>query len=86
MAKTITRIPASVNRYTAKPIAEKTKRRVAGYARVSTEHEEQATSYEAQMDYYTNYITSRDDWILSGCIPMKVLQSQIQKEERALIR
>ena len=51
MAKTITRIPASVNRYTAKPIAEKTKRRVAGYARVSTEHEEQATSYEAQMDY-----------------------------------
>ena len=42
MAKTITRIPASVNRYTAKPIAEKTKRRVAGYARVSTEHEEQA--------------------------------------------
>ena len=66
MAKTITRIPASVNRYTAKPIAEKTKRRVAGYARVSTEHEEQATSYEAQMDYYTNYITSRDDWIFFG--------------------
>ena len=66
MAKTITRIPASVNRYTAKPIAEKTKRRVAGYARVSTEHEEQATSYEAQMDYYTNYITSRDDWIFVG--------------------
>ena len=26
-------IPASVNRYTAKPIAEKTKRRVAGYHR-----------------------------------------------------
>ena len=66
MAKTITRIPASVNRYTAKPIAEKTKRRVAGYARVSTEHEEQATSYEAQMDYYTNYITSRDDWVFVG--------------------
>ena len=66
MAKTITRIPASVNRYTTKPIAEKTKRRVAGYARVSTEHEEQATSYEAQMDYYTNYITSRDDWIFVG--------------------
>ena len=66
MAKTITRIPASVNRQTAKPIAEKDKRRVAGYARVSTEHEEQATSYEAQMDYYTNYITSRDDWIFVG--------------------
>ena len=66
MAKTITRIPASVNRYTAKPIAEKTKRRVAGYARVSTEHEEQATSYEAQMDYYTNYISANPDWIFVG--------------------
>ena len=66
MAKTITRIPASVNRFTAKPITEVAKRRVAGYARVSTEHEEQASSYEAQMDYYTNYISSRDDWIFVG--------------------
>lgn len=39
-----------------------TKRRVAGYARVSTNHEEQATSYEAQMRYYTDYISSRLDW------------------------
>lgn len=39
-----------------------TKRRVAGYARVSTDHEEQATSYEAQMRYYTDYISSRLDW------------------------
>lgn len=30
-----------------------TKRRVAGYARVSTDHEDQTTSYEAQMTYYT---------------------------------
>ena len=45
MAKTIIKIPASVNRYTAKPINEKKKRRVAGYARVSTDHEEHATSY-----------------------------------------
>lgn len=66
MGKKITRIPASVNLYTAKPINEQKKRRVAGYARVSTEHEEQATSYEAQMDYYTNYINSREDWIFVG--------------------
>lgn len=39
-----------------------TKRRVAGYARVSTDHEEQATSYDAQMRYYTDYISSRLDW------------------------
>ena len=38
------------------------KRRVAGYARVSTDSEEQSTSYEAQVDYYTNYIKSNPDW------------------------
>lgn len=40
----------------------KTKRRVAGYARVSTDSEEQQTSYEAQIDYYTRYIRSNPEW------------------------
>ena len=35
---------------------------MAGYARVSTDHEERQTSYEAQVDYYTNYIKGREDW------------------------
>ena len=38
------------------------KRRVAGCARVSTDHNDQFTSYEAQIDYYTNYIKAREDW------------------------
>lgn len=38
------------------------KRRVAGYARVSTDHEDQTTSYESQMRYYTEYISGRSDW------------------------
>ncbi|MBY4986158.1 recombinase family protein [Streptococcus suis] len=38
------------------------KRRVAGYARVSTDHEDQATSYESQIRYYSEYINGRDDW------------------------
>lgn len=38
------------------------KRRVAGYARVSTDHEDQTTSYESQMKYYIEYISSRSDW------------------------
>ncbi|MFH6711439.1 recombinase family protein [Streptococcus suis] len=38
------------------------KRRVAGYARVSTDHEDQATSYESQMRYYSEYINGREDW------------------------
>ena len=62
MAKTVTTIPATLTRFTAAPINQVRKRRTAGYARVSTDSEEQQTSYEAQVDYYTNYIKSRDDW------------------------
>jgi len=65
MARTVrnvTTIPATISRFTSAPINEQRKRRVAGYARVSTDSEEQFTSYEAQVDYYTNYIKSRDDW------------------------
>ena len=58
----VTAIPATITKYTAVPIGSKRKRRVAGYARVSTDHEDQVTSYEAQVDYYTNYIKGRDDW------------------------
>ena len=58
----VTAIPATISRYTATPINSTKKRRVAGYARVSTDHEDQTTSYEAQVDYYTSYIKSRDDW------------------------
>ena len=55
-------IPATRTRFTAQPVAQQQKRRVAAYARVSTDSDEQFTSYEAQIDYYTNYIKSRDDW------------------------
>ena len=58
----VTAIPATITKYTAVPIGSTKKRRVAGYARVSTDHEDQVTSYEAQVDYYTNYIKGRDDW------------------------
>ena len=63
MAERLVRtIPATVDRFTAEPINSRTKRKVAAYARVSTDMEEQLTSYEAQVDYYTSYIKSREDW------------------------
>ena len=37
MAKNVTTIPATRNRFTAAPISSRKKRRVAGYARVSTD-------------------------------------------------
>ena len=61
-ARTVKTIPATLTRFTSTPLAEQKKRRTAGYARVSTDSDEQFTSYEAQVDYYTNYIKSREDW------------------------
>ena len=58
----VTMVPATLNRFTAAPIATTQKRRVAAYARVSTDEEEQLTSYAAQVDYYTRYIQSKDEW------------------------
>ena len=49
----VTVIPASRNPLTHMPSHTVQKRRVAGYARVSTDSDEQFTSYEAQVDYYT---------------------------------
>lgn len=40
------------------------RKKVAAYARVSTDHEEQQTSYEAQVDYYTQKIQSNLEWEL----------------------
>ncbi|MDD2979125.1 MAG: recombinase family protein [Hespellia sp.] len=62
---TVTKIPATLNKRKQK-VTEVRKRKVAGYARVSTDHEEQASSFEAQNEYYTNYIQSRDDWEFVG--------------------
>lgn len=60
----VTTIPATRNQFTALPTMSFTKRRTAAYARVSTDSDEQFTSYEAQIDYYTKLITAREDWEL----------------------
>lgn len=59
-------IPATKMRHSGAPIESKTKRRVAGYARVSTDSDEQLTSYEAQVDYYTQFIRKKPDWEFVG--------------------
>jgi DNA invertase Pin-like site-specific DNA recombinase len=48
------------------PLAQTAKRRVAGYARVSTDSKEQITSYKTQVDYYTRYIQEQPDWKFVG--------------------
>ena len=60
--KSITMIPATIPKFATKNTAQGNKRRVAAYARVSTDTDEQFTSYEAQIDYYTKFIAERKDW------------------------
>ena len=45
---------------------EKPKLRVAAYCRVSTDSDEQATSYEAQVEHYTEYIQKNSDLEFAG--------------------
>ena len=58
----ITVIEPTINVATNLPIYTKVKRRVAAYARVSTDSDEQYTSYEAQVEFYTKYIQEKDEW------------------------
>jgi DNA invertase Pin-like site-specific DNA recombinase len=60
----VTIIPATRNKFSKLPVISNVKRKAAAYARVSTDNEEQLTSYNAQVDYYTSYIKSKKDWEL----------------------
>ena len=60
--RTVTMIPQRIQPLTQLPLHAVAKRKVAGYARVSTDSDEQENSYEAQVDYFTEYIQSRDEW------------------------
>ena len=62
--KQITVIPSTIPLHM--PIMPQAHRKVAGYARVSTDQDEQSTSYEAQLDYYTKFIRSHSDWDFVG--------------------
>lgn len=62
MARTVTMIPQKINPLTHQLHDTLVKRKVAAYARVSTDLEEQQTSYEAQVRYYTEYIKKNHEW------------------------
>ena len=63
---TVTLLPARKQAGFAKRDEENPKLRVAAYCRVSTDSDEQETSYEAQITHYTAYINSHPDWELAG--------------------
>ena len=63
--RTVTVIPPRARALPGMPTLSARPKRVAAYARVSTNSEEQLTSYEAQVKHYTEYIKCRehtDNW------------------------
>ncbi len=66
-ATTIVReIPATIGRLAPQQTQQAQIKRVAAYARVSTETEEQQNSYDAQVSYYTQYIQGKKEWAFAG--------------------
>lgn len=66
MTTKVTVIPSTIDPLTQLPRNSKEKIKVAAYARVSTNSEEQNTSYEAQVNYYQNYIENKYEWAFVG--------------------
>lgn len=62
LAQNITVIPAIRKVGTQKPETKVQKTRVAAYCRVSTEYEEQESSYDVQVEHYTTYIKNKPEW------------------------
>ena len=64
--KNITIIPARtrVGNNVSKKV--KPKLRVAAYCRVSTDSDEQSTSYDAQVEHYTSFIKKNEEWEFAG--------------------
>ena len=62
LAQNVTVIPARKRVGSRKEELHIQKTRVAAYCRVSTDSEEQETSYDAQVSHYTAYIQSKKEW------------------------
>lgn len=63
LQRTVTVIPAKPQ---MNQQAVRRQLRVAAYCRVSTEEEEQQSSYEAQCTYYTDKIMTNPEWTMAG--------------------
>lgn len=62
VSKSVTVLPARKQTRAKNEDEENARLRVAAYCRVSTDSDEQATSYEAQIEHYTSYINNHPDW------------------------
>ena len=66
LSRNITVIPARKRGGNTVAAEQRPKLKVAAYCRVSTDSEEQASSYEVQVDHYTQFIQKNPEWELAG--------------------
>ncbi len=62
-ARAVTVIPVTAGRFAPSTATAAVKKRVAAYARVSTDNDEQLSSYEAQVSYYTKHVQANPAWV-----------------------
>lgn len=79
----------SINRYERmnqeRQLAQ-VKKRVAAYCRVSTDHEDQANSFESQQRYFRQYIHYHPDWELYGIFADEGLSGTTTKKRKEFNR
>ena len=66
LSRNITVIPARKRVGNTAAVGQRPKLKVAAYCRVSTDSEEQASSYEVQVAHYTQFIQKNPEWELAG--------------------
>lgn len=79
-------IPSTINPVTLSPLGQLNRRKVAAYARVSTDDEEQATSYETQVKHYTEFIQKNPNGSLLKFMPIMVFLEQVPREEKVSMK
>ncbi len=85
MTKTIEVImPTKIDTSLSK--TNKTKLRVAAYARVSTDEDDQVNSFKSQIDEYTERITSNPDWEFIGMFADKGISGTQAKKRPEFMR
>ena len=60
--------------------------RVAAYCRISTDEEEQLSSYEAQCEYYTDKIMSNKEWTMAGIFADEGITGTSTKKRTEFLR
>lgn len=63
-----------------------TPKRVCAYCRVSTDSEEQQTSFESQKAFYTEYIQKHEGWIFAGIYADEGLRERVCERENSSIK